>query len=195
MKTSGGWISSPWIRAGAWVVLVLALTVKSSAAPTVWSGFTFEFIKPPFATPPPADEITAAVALTRASTAGTYNAAQELAFSTNSPADTRWATNINNPTETIVATNYAALSFSTWSSAYGGPSQIVNNIVGRDAVVHLVSDDIYLDLRFTAWAGGAGGGHFIYRRAEPPIVPEPAAGTLVITGVFGLIRRRSGGRA
>jgi len=37
-----------------------------------------------------------------------------------------------------------------------------------DAVLHLITDDIYLDIRFTAWTVGLGGG-FAYDRAMAPV--------------------------
>ena len=42
-----------------------------------------------------------------------------------------------------------------------------------NAVVHLVLDDIYLDINFSYWAAGrfGGSGGFAYMRAEPPAAP------------------------
>ena len=70
-----------------------------------------------------------------------------------------------NSDQTIAAPNWQNLTFTDWEAAYG-------NIVGRtilsptyrDAVVHLISDDIYLDLRFTDW-GQLGAGGFSYIRS------------------------------
>ncbi len=169
------------------VCLALGIALASQAAPEVWSGLTFEFAKPnSFDFPPPADEITASVALTRASSQGPYNAAQESAWNGSGPLGTRWATNINNPTESIAATNHAALTFGSWLEAYGGLFQAGLNIVGRDAVLHLISDDIYLDIRFTDWTqGSGGGGDFTYLRAEAPaVIPEPATAVLMFTGLL-----------
>ncbi len=68
-----------------------------------------------------------------------------------------------NSDQTIAAPNWQNLTFTDREAAYG-------NIVGRtilsgtyrDAVVHLISDDIYLDLRFTDRAQlGAGGFSYI----------------------------------
>jgi hypothetical protein len=181
------------VRSQLIVALFIGLVVAdgSGAAPTVWSGATYEFSKPDLAFPPPADELTANVAFTRDDFAGLYNVAQEFGYNFSSPIDTRWATDVNNPGGTITATNYAALTFGDWATAYGGPNQLASNIVGRDAVVHLVSDDIYLDLRFTAWTPLANGGGFTYLRAVP--VPEPASTGLLLVGsiVMTSIGRRT----
>jgi hypothetical protein len=41
-------------------------------------------------------------------------------------------------------------------------------MVGRNAVVHLITDDIYIDIRFTQWSCcGAGG--VSYLRGTPPV--------------------------
>jgi hypothetical protein len=140
----------------------------------VWSGYTFEFNRPSFASPAPVDMITPGVHLARGTTAGLYNAApgKDLGYNGSGPTGTRWATSINNPGKTIAATNHAALTYTSWLAAYG-PSNVGNVIVGRDAVVHLTEENIYLDLRFTNWGDGrsGGGGAFTYLRAEPPAMP------------------------
>ena len=171
-------------------VLIVGCAAVNGRAATVWSGLTTEFAKPAFADPTlpeNQDRLTPRVALTRGSSAGLYNAAQEAMYSGSaSPADTEWATALNNPDDTIAAANWPELTFTTWVNAYGGPGQLGVNIVGRDAVVHLITDDIYLDIRFTDW-GGFGGGSFAYRRA----VPEPSAMILVALATsFLAVRRR-----
>jgi hypothetical protein len=113
------------------------------------------------------------VALARGSAEGLYNAVSEGSFDRQglgSPTGTEWATIINNPTQTIAATNWQALTFGTWVNAYGGSGQVGHNIVGLEAVVHLISDNIYLDLRITDWGMGfsAGGSFSLMRGAPPP---------------------------
>jgi hypothetical protein len=101
-----------------------------------------------------------------------YNAAWETAYGGLSPEFTEWATGLmeENTGLEISATNYSALMFTTWTSAYLGV--IGANIVGESAVVHLTAEDIYLDIQFTGWAiggmGMGGQGGFSYLRAEPP---------------------------
>ena len=111
----------------------------------------------------------------------------EVSFTSGSPAGTTWATALNNPGDTIAATNWAALDFTTWTAAYA--NNISANILNQNAVVHLVSDDVYLDLRFTGFQGGGSGGGFAYERSTP--VPEPAALLLAILGLLVSLRRRT----
>jgi hypothetical protein len=157
---------------------IAAALCTTAAAQTVWSGYTFEFIRPSFASPAPVDMITPGVHIARASTAGLYNAApgKDTGYNGSGPTGTRWATSINNPGKTIAAANHADLTFASWLAAYGG-SNVGNVIEGKDAVVHLIEEDIYLDLRVTNWVaarGEPGGGGFSYLRAEPPtMMPTP----------------------
>lgn len=148
-----------------------------SAAPIVWSGLSTTFSKASGANPSlpqNQDRITDSVWLTRASSAGLFNAKNEASYSKGThaaPTGTRWATNLNNPGKTISAANWESLSFTTWRGAFN--NRVGNNIINRDAVVHLMADDIYLDLRFTNWSGAGGGGGFTYMRAVAPAAPSP----------------------
>ena len=161
---------SHFILAAAW----LLVAATAHAVPVVWSGLTFTFIKPAGAPlPPPADQITQNVALTRGSSMGLYNAERELGYNGSGPTDTEWATDIINPGKMIAATNWQALTFGSWLSAYGGGGQVGHQIEGRNAVVHLITDDIYLDLRFSHWGSGFGDGSFTYTRAVAPTNPVP----------------------
>jgi len=149
---------------------------ESAAAQTVWSGLTKSFTKSAGSDPTlpeNQDALTASVILTRGpSGGGLYNIAAEFFYSSNiSPAFTSWATDLNNPGKTITATNWQNLAFTDWIDAYGGAHTGGASIAGRDAVVRLTSDNVYLDLRFTSWESGAGGG-YSYLRAQPP-VPSP----------------------
>jgi hypothetical protein len=158
------------------LVLWLGASQIASAVPIVWSGLSTTFSKANNANPALAqnqDRITSNAWLTRGSQAGLFNAKNEASYNKGThaaPTGTTWATSLNNPGKTISAANWQNLSFTTWRGAYN--NKIGNNIVNRDAVVHLIADDIYLDLRFTAWSGGGGGGGFTYRRAVAP-PPSP----------------------
>jgi hypothetical protein len=144
----------------------------STAAQTIWSGLTKSFTKTigsDPSLPQNQDSLTANVILTRGpSGGGLYNIAIEGFYSMNiSPALTSWATDVNNPGKTITATNWQNLAFTDWIDAYGGSHTAGGSIAGRNAVVRLTSDNVYLDLRFTNWDAGGGGG-YTYLRAEPP---------------------------
>jgi len=114
------------------------------------------------------DFILSDIAITRGETRGIYNAAQEDAFVDNfSPAGTGWAFVNNNPSATLSATNWASLVFEDWQSANGGGGGGPPNTVGQDAVLHLIDQDVYLDIHFTDWGvGSTAGGSFAYDRAE-----------------------------
>jgi hypothetical protein len=143
-----------------------------AAAPAVWSGLGVTFSKAAGADPslqPNQDQITSHVAITRGDMAGLYNAVLESSYDRiahTAPADTEWATSINNPGQTIAASNWANLSFIAWADAYGG--HVGLTIVNLDAVAHLITDNVYLDLRVTDWGGGETGGEFTYQRAAAP---------------------------
>ncbi len=165
----------------------------ASAAPFVWSGPSLAFAKPSgadFTLPQNQDFLTPGVVITRADTQGIFNVALETGFARTSPSGTEWATDLNNPGQTIAAANFAALSFTTWALAYANSP--TTNAVGRNAVVHLVREDVYLDLRFTGFQGGVSGGAFSYLRSTP--VPEPATGGQALAGLCALagLRRAFG---
>ena len=144
-------------------------------AATIWNGPTITFTKNAFADPTQAanqDRLTPNVWITRGDSQGLYNAKTETLFShSSSPADTEWATgNI---------TNYASLTYTdweTWAQGLGGPP----STIGVNAVLHLVSEDIYLDIKFTSWGDGHNnpGGTFSYERATPPPANVPPSVTI-----------------
>jgi hypothetical protein len=108
------------------------------------------------------DRITENVWLTRGNNQGLYNAATENSYNDfASPADTEWAFG--------TTSNISNLTFSSWEDAID--SEPIDNMLNENMVVHLITDDIYLDIKFTAWTigqggGGPGGGGFTYRRSR-----------------------------
>jgi PEP-CTERM motif len=175
----------------ACIALSIAFADRASAAPVVWTGTTLTFSKASGAEPllpENEDFLTSNVQLTRNSMRGLLNAAVDCdAFSCtyqdNSPGGTEWATPLQNPGSAISATNWAALNFVDWEVAYGDQYLLVNNITSLPAVMHLIADDIYLDLQFTQW-GAHGAGGFTYQRSTP--VPEPATIPLALLGTLSL---------
>lgn len=126
-------------------------------APIVWNGPPVSFAKgasADFNQPQNQDRITPQVWLTRGDTQGVFNIKSETSFTHNlSPAGTEWAFG--------TTANYASLSYSdweTWTGAGGPPGT-----VGQNAVLHLIRENIYIDMTFTSW-GGTGGG-FSYTRS------------------------------
>lgn len=180
----------------------IALTAVTSVhAAIVWStGATdVTFSKAALADPTLAvnqDRISPTVWITRGSVAGLYNAVSETAYAPTSPAGTRWAvSNVNgNPNFTYGtgAAMYQSLTFSDWDDALGSMNALRTNILAETAVLHLVAEDVYLDIKFTAWAAGRGDGSFSYVRANG-VVPEPASLAILSAGAMALLARRKRG--
>jgi hypothetical protein len=125
----------------------------------IWTGTNKTFSKADGADHTQAsnqDLLTSNVSITRANDGGQiFNISKESAANKNSsPAGTTWSTgsinNINN------------LSFTNFRSAVGKPK----DVVGKNLVMHLVDDNIYLSVKFTSWSEGQKGG-FAYERSTP----------------------------
>ena len=140
----------------------LATVVPPARALEVWTGRTFPFTKADGADWTLAanqDRITPLVWLTRKNTMGLFNIASETGYAAASPAGTEWASGD--------AINHASLVFLPWVQwAQNNPPATV----GVNACVHLISEDIYLDIRIDSWSGSGGGGGFSYTRALQPVV-------------------------
>jgi hypothetical protein len=147
------------------VTLALGLWAMAFAAEaaTIWSGPKITFSHAAGANPnDPAsqDRMTPAVWITRGNTMGIFNARTETFYSGSSPADTEWAYG--------TTANLTNLTFRPWVAWNGSNPP---GSVGRDAVVHLISEDIYIDIKFTEWGGT--GGRFAYQRSTPSGGPQP----------------------
>src|SRR5258705_4205810 len=157
---------------------VMSLTQWHSGAIEVWNGPPIAFINVDGSDPSLAenqDRITPSVWLVRGASQGIYNARIEFAGYQHSlsPVGTEWAYG--------QLTNYAALSYQTWEDWFGGkggggpPSTL-----GKDAVVHIIPEDVYLYVQFTSWGVATGG--FSYVRSTQ-FVPEPASSLLILAGL------------
>ena len=126
----------------------------------IWNGNFIEFEKDSLADwtlEENQDRITDNVWLTRKNIRGIYNIAQENGFShlNGSPIDTEWAFG--------TTAEYDQLFYEPWSSAI---DSMVNLMIGEDMVIHLITDDIYIDIKVLDWGiTQAGGGYMLYERA------------------------------
>ena len=129
------------------------------SGPKYWRGTNISFVKEDNADPKVEgnqDRLTSNVWITRGNGGGQiYNAAiSENADKVNSPVGTEWA--IGN------LDDVSSLSFGAFRATVSKPK----NVVGKNLVVHLIKDDVYLSLKFTSWSGGKKGG-FSYERSTP----------------------------
>jgi len=132
-------------------------------APVIWNGPPISFSKAADADWTAAenqDRLTDSVWLTRGNVQGIFNIRTEGGFTHNiSPAGTEWAFG--------TTANFATLVYKDWETWTGGAGGGPPSTVGRDAVLHLLNGNIYVDIKFTAWGGS--GGAFAYTRSTPPL--------------------------
>jgi hypothetical protein len=150
-------------------ISVAVLSVQPAEAATIWSGSKITFTKATGADwtlPQNQDRITDNVWITRQDTQGIFNIKQESSFDKSSPdpaspLGTEWAYG--------TTANIGSLTFSNWRTwAVNNPPQTV----GQAAVLHLIAEDIYIDIKFLSWDQRAGG--FSYERSTEA-VPEPVS--------------------
>lgn len=136
------------------------LLLNTLQAQTVWTGPKTTFTKTDGADWTLAvnqDRITSNVWITRADSKGIFNIKTESSYTSYiSPADTRWAFG--------TTLNYTTLTYDTWENTVLNPATA---LVGENMVLHLISDNVYIDIKFLSWAsGGSGGlGGFSYERS------------------------------
>lgn len=104
------------------------------------------------------DRISDSVWITRASSQNLFNIRKDTAYGTNAPNGTLWAFGTTDSFATLTYTNFVPLS--------GNNPQ---SLIGKDLVLQLVAEKIYLDVKFTSYASGSGGGGaFEYVRSKRP---------------------------
>jgi len=129
-----------------------------SSGSTIWTGATQSFTKSDGADPnleANQDRLTSNVWITRGNDGGQiYNVAKEsTANKTNSPVGTTWAIGTIDQRE--------SLTFKKFRAAVGKPK----DVVGKDLVMYLEDDDIYLSVKFSDWSQKKNGG-FTYERSS-----------------------------
>jgi glucose/arabinose dehydrogenase len=143
--------------------------ISSEATPTIWSGPHVTFTRADGVDGTQAanqDRITPNVWIARSGIQGIYNAKTETGFTHGiSPADTEWANGS--------IANYSTLSYTDWNSWANGINPGPPSTVGVDAVVHLISEDIYIEVKFLSWSDGhTGSGGFSYERSTATAAPN-----------------------
>tara|TARA_B100000965_G_scaffold398176_1_gene415889 strand:+ start:6658 stop:7137 length:480 start_codon:yes stop_codon:yes gene_type:complete len=123
----------------------------------IWNGSLITFEKSDGSDPNAEanqDRLTSNVWITRGNNGGQiYNIAKEnTSDKNNSPKGTAWAIGTLDQVE--------SLSFNKFRIAVGNPK----DVVGKDLVLHLIEDDVYLSVKFSSWSSGQKGG-FAYSRS------------------------------
>jgi len=125
---------------------------------TVWQGSKITFTKEDNADwtqEANQDRITDNVWITRADYQGIFNIAVEDYYTfTLSPSDTEWAIG--------TTADIGSLTFQNWRDTI---EHYPPSLVNQDLVVHLITDNIYIDIKFTAWSENDTGGGFSYERS------------------------------
>jgi len=163
---------------------VAFLCAGTAYASVIYSGLDFTYEYAGFGDITQAesqDRITDNVWLTRDLNQGIFNIAVEDSFMGGgneppSPTGTLWAYGTTDEIE--------SLNFLSWGETHNGNPQ---GMIGRNAVVYLETDDIYIDLMFTAWGARTAGGSFSYVRS---VVPAPSSAGLLLVGSLAMTRRR-----
>jgi len=160
---------------------LLTSTRAGHAANIFWTGPTNTFTHAADTTT--ADELTTNhvgadavnnVWLTRGAAQPLYNAAAESSWNgSTSPVNTMWVLASGS------LTNAASLTYNTFDNVVGQPGNSPGRSVGKTFFVKIVSDNIYLQLKLTAW-GNNNGGSFQYQRTTPAVAPPPTP-TISIT--------------
>lgn len=158
------------------LLISISFITHQLTAQTIWNGDRFTFQKlngADWTLEANQDRITDNVWITRANNKGIFNIAKNDAFIGNgadlanfgpSPEGTEWAFG-------TTSQGIPNLEFMTWTMATTVNSMDSSanplSLLGEDMVVHLIEDDLYIEIKFLSWGvGGQGGmGSFVYERA------------------------------
>lgn len=165
------------------VFILISAAVPISYAQTLWTGPSTNYMHTSGDAADPltaanTDQITLGVWITRAGpdAAGIFNAVTQTSYGSShsegsgtpdgSPSDTEWA--VGTVSSVSDAMN---LTYSYWFDTLHGADG-----VNQQAVVHLISEDIYIPIEFTAFSSD---GTYSYTRGTPPAAA--VAPTVTIT--------------
>ncbi|MCB0465417.1 MAG: T9SS type A sorting domain-containing protein [Flavobacteriaceae bacterium] len=130
---------------------------------TIWNGPTMTFSKSDYADwtlEQNQDRITPNVWITRKNNQPIFNIAQQTGWPGGCGGiitDTEWAVG--------TTANLGSLTFNYLTSTDVVGCALGNDLVGTNLVLHLITDDIYIDLVFTSWTESNSGGGFTYQRS------------------------------
>jgi hypothetical protein len=148
------------------------LTAQTVETPIYYwkiSANSMTFDSPDFANQ--IDSISPTVSLTRGGTGQLYNTLQESAFVQNvSPIGAKFAFSALGPNATIPDITCALLEAGTITPVFTDiRTANANNsagMVNKNAVMYLVAENTYVDIKITRWSPTAGTGGFTYERAK-----------------------------
>lgn len=140
------------------IIITITDVVNETMEPTLWEGASLTFAKADGADHTDLanqDKLTDRVILTRADQGQIFNiAVNAAADQATSPVGTRWAFG-------TISDGIETLSFMSFR-ANGQPKDFPNTPM----VLHLIEDNIYVDVTFTSWSQNKNGG-FAYVRSTP----------------------------
>ena len=145
------------------VFLMVILCNYKGYFQSIWNGAPITFTKANFADhtlEANQDRISSNVWITRANSQGIFNIFEEGNYTDfASPTGTEWALG--------TTSNIGSLTFNDWETTINSEPP---NMLNIDMVLHLITDDVYIDIKFLTWttgdgAGNSGGGGFSYIRS------------------------------
>lgn len=146
------------------LITLLIISLQGSTQ-TIWTGTKITFTKAngaDWTKEENQDRITDNVWLTRGDSKSLFNIAKELSYDGSCgegayPTDTEWAFGMTKSKD--------SLTFATLDQTHGCSNTL--SILNKDMVLHLISEDIYIDIKFTSYSSGGNGGKggFTYERS------------------------------
>ncbi|MAA79513.1 MAG: hypothetical protein CL916_09660 [Deltaproteobacteria bacterium] len=123
---------------------------------TIWNGPKITFTKEDSVDHTESqnqDFITDSVILTRQMKGSLINIATESSAVFSSPDGTEWALGTTNDLDNL-----------EFQSLKEAANNLLKQVPGKSYVLHLIEDDIYIDVTFISWTSGGSGGGFSYER-------------------------------
>src|ERR1039458_712201 len=138
------------LRDAILTLIAVVAPLTHAAPPTFWTGPNTNYSQATDASA--ADSLVAGVSIKRQYFEYLFNpSAGETSASSNSPADTEWATatnaTVNAVADLTTATNLTYVAFTPWASGppYTQPgARTFNRILNVPAVLHLKNENIYI---------------------------------------------------